>query len=181
MISLTLKISYFLQQLAGRVFSYPLSKLCNWGASRIWDWISVWYKPPSVGRSYDNTAQPRSSPRGYVVYLKRWCSQGRVKRCPSVTWRSRGFREFTSAGLREAKRKKGLQSLQPALAREIAFCVTLAKLLCLINRWWSVAASGNKTQAWHWDCPELLGKTHPLLYRHPAAQGSPAWRSPVWL
>lgn len=41
-------------------------------------------------------------------------------------------------------RKKGLQTPQPALVRETAFCVWLAKLLCLINRLCSEAVSGNR-------------------------------------
>lgn len=53
-------------------------------------------------------------------------------------------------------KKKGLQGLQAALVREIAFCVWLTKLLCLINRLCSEAVSGNRLRHGTGTFPGLL-------------------------
>lgn len=59
-------------------------------------------------------------------------------------------------------KKKGLQGLQAALVREIAFCVWLTKLLCLINRLCSEAVSGNRLRHGTGTFPGCWGSTSML-------------------
>lgn len=130
----------FLHKSAGNAFSSFHEKLWRLGATKTHGCVYIWCKPSALKGA--SIHLPQFLLRAHKLHQKRQNSRGRVQQWQPVRWFSRGLGEKDKSS--GESRKKGLQTPQPALVREIAFCVRLAKLLCLINRLRSEAASGNR-------------------------------------